>query len=117
MPLFAYQLKNYERKVYIIILIPPEKEFCVGVFYIYTSAVPVRKVYSYKKKSGRLSSFFMDGQMRLFEGGTSGIFRFVVKSDIPGCNWPFLTIFDFAIIFRLKNYLLGVIMFSTTSHV
>ena len=43
--------------------------------------------------------------MRLFEGGTSGIFRFVVKSDISGYNWPFLTIFDFAIIFHLKNYL------------
>ena len=55
--------------------------------------------------------------MRLFEGGTSGIFRFVVKSDIPGYKWPFLTIFHFAIIFHLKNYLLGVIIFSTTSHV
>ena len=50
----------------------------------------------------------------MFEGGTSGIFRFVVKSDIPGYNWPFLTIFDFAIIF---HYLLGVIIFSTTTHV
>ena len=50
--------------------------------------------------------------MRLFEVGTSGIFRFVVKSDIL-----FLTIFDNAIIFQLKNYLLGVIIFSTTSHV
>ena len=40
-----------------------------------------------------------------------------LKSDIPGYNWPFLTIFDFAIIFHLKNYLLGVIIFSTTSHV
>ena len=49
----------------------------------------------------------MDGQMRLFEGGTSGIFRFVVKSDIPGYNWLFLTIFDFVIIFHLKSYLLG----------
>ena len=55
--------------------------------------------------------------MALFEGGTSWIFRFVVKSDNPGYNWPFLTIFDFAIIFHLKNYLLGVIIFSTTSHV
>ena len=39
---------------------------------------------------------------------------FVVKSDIPGYNSLFLTIFDFAIIFHLKNYLLGVIIFSTT---
>ena len=62
----------------------------------------------------RFSIFFMDGHMRLFEGGTSGIFRFVVKSDIPGYNWPFDY---FAIIFHLKNYLLGVIIFSTTSHV
>ena len=60
----------------------------------------------------------MDGQMRLcLKGETSGIFRFVVKSDTPGYNWPFLTIFDFAIIFHLKNYLLGVIIFSITSHV
>ena len=51
------------------------------------------------------------------EGETSGIFRFVVKSDIQGYNWPFLTIFDFAIIFHLKNDLLGVIIFSTTSRV
>ena len=42
----------------------------------------------------------------MFEGGTSGIFRFVV-----------LSIFDFAIIFHLKNYLLGDIIFSTTSRV
>ena len=42
---------------------------------------------------------------------------FVVKSDIPGYNRPFLTIFDFAIIFHPQNYLLGVIIFSTTSHV
>ena len=34
----------------------------------------------------------------VFEGGTSGIFRFVVKFDIPGFNWLFLTIFDFATI-------------------
>ena len=47
----------------------------------------------------------------MFEGGTSGIFRFVVKSDIPGYNWLFLTIFDFAIIFHLKNHLLVVIIF------
>ena len=53
----------------------------------------------------------------MFEGGTSGIFRFVLKSDIPGYNWPFWTIFDFAIIFHLKNYLVGVIIFSATSHV
>ena len=39
----------------------------------------------------------------MFEGGTSGIFMLIVKSDIPGCNWPFLTIFDFAIIFHLKK--------------
>ena len=39
-----------------------------------------------------------------------------MKFDITGYNWPFLTIFDFAIIFHLKNYLLGVIIFSTTSH-
>ena len=31
---------------------------------------------------------------------------FVVKFDIPGYNWPFLTFFDLAIIFHLKNYLL-----------
>ena len=37
----------------------------------------------------------------VFEGGTSEIFRFVVKSDIPGYNRPFLTIFDFGIIFHL----------------
>ena len=53
----------------------------------------------------------------MFEGGASWIFRFVVKSDIPGYNWLFLTIFDFAIIFHLKNNLLGVIIFSTTSRV
>ena len=56
----------------------------------------------------------------VFKGGTSGIFRFVVKFDIPGYNWPFLTIFDLAIIFHLKTIylaLLGVIIFSTTSHV
>ena len=41
----------------------------------------------------------------MFEGGTSGIFRFVAKSGIPGYNWPFVTFFDFAIIFHLKNYL------------
>ena len=41
----------------------------------------------------------------MFEGGTSGIFTLVVKSDISGYNWPFLTIFDFVIIFHLKNYL------------
>ena len=41
----------------------------------------------------------------VFEGGTSGIFRFVVKCYVPGYNWLFLTIFDFAIIFHLKNYL------------
>ena len=52
----------------------------------------------------------------MFEGGTSGIFRFVVKSDIPEYNWSFLTIFDFAIILHLKRYLLGVII-RTTSHV
>ena len=34
----------------------------------------------------------------MFESGTSGIFRFVVKSDIPGFNWPFLIIIDFAIV-------------------
>ncbi len=47
MSLFAYLLKNYERKVYIILMfknskllhlfIPPEKKLCVGVclfFYI-----------------------------------------------------------------------------------
>ena len=28
-----------------------------------------------------------------------------MKSDIPGYNWPFLTFFDFTIIFHLKNYL------------
>ena len=55
--------------------------------------------------------------MDVFEGGTSGIFRFVVKSHILGYNWPFLTIFDFANIFNLKSYLHGVIIFSTTSHV
>ena len=33
-------------------------------FIIKTSAVPVRKMYSYRKVGG-LSSFFMDGQMRL----------------------------------------------------
>ena len=43
--------------------------------------------------------------MRLFEGGTSGIFRFVVKSDIPKYNWPFLTICDFTIIFHLSPQL------------
>ena len=53
----------------------------------------------------------------VFDGGTSGIFRFVVKSNIPGYHWPLLTIFEFAIIFHLKNYLLGVTIFSTTSHV
>ena len=55
----------------------------------------------------------------MFEGGTSGIFRFDVKSDIPGYNWSFLTIFDFAIIFHLLKtiYLaLLVVIFSTTSH-
>ena len=41
----------------------------------------------------------------MFEGETSGIFRLVVKSDISGYNYPFLTIFDFAIIFHVKNYL------------
>ena len=45
------------------------------------------------------SSFFMDGQMGL-----------CLKSDVPGYNWPFLTILDFAIIFHLKNCLLGVII-------
>ena len=40
----------------------------------------------------------------------SGIFRFVVKSDIPGYNLQFLPIFEFAIIFHLKNYLLGVVI-------
>ena len=36
----------------------------------------------------------MDGQNEaLFEGGLSGIFWFVVKFDIPGYNWSFLTIF------------------------
>ena len=49
----------------------------------------------------------------MFEGGTSGIFMFAVNSDIPVYNWPFLTIFDFAIIFHLENDLLGVIIFST----
>ena len=39
----------------------------------------------------------------MFEGGTSGIFRLVVKFNIPGYNWLFLTFFDFAI--HLKNYL------------
>ena len=53
----------------------------------------------------------------MLEGGTSGIFRFVVKSDIPGFNWPFLTIFDLAIIFHFNNYLLGLIIISTTSRV
>ncbi len=43
MSLFAYLLKNYERKVYIILMfknskllhlfIPPEKKLCVGVFF------------------------------------------------------------------------------------
>ena len=41
----------------------------------------------------------------VFEGRTSGIFRFVVKSDVPGYNWLFLTTLDFTIIFHLKNYL------------
>ena len=41
----------------------------------------------------------------MLEGGTSGIFKFVVKSNIPGFNWPFLTILDFAIIIHLNNYL------------
>ena len=60
--------------------------------------------------------------MRLcFEGGMSGILR-LVKSDFPGYDWPFLTVFDiiYNIIFHLKTIylaLLGVIMFSTTSHV
>ena len=45
----------------------------------------------------------------MFEGGASGIFRFVVKSDILGYNWPFLTISDFAIIFHLKTiYLVSI---------
>ncbi len=45
MSLFAYLLKNYERKVYIILMfknskllhlvIPPEKRLCVGVFCIF----------------------------------------------------------------------------------
>ena len=60
----------------------------------------------------------MDGQMRLcLKVGYQGYLGFVVKSDIPGYNWSFLTIFGFAIIFHPKNYLLGVIIFSTNSHV
>ncbi len=45
MSLFAYLLKNYERKVYIILMfknskllhlfIPPEKKLCVGVLFFY----------------------------------------------------------------------------------
>ena len=59
----------------------------------------------------------MDGQMRLcLKVEHQGYF--VVKSDIPGYSRPsYLTIFDFAIIFHPQNYLLGVIIFSTTSHV
>ena len=53
----------------------------------------------------------------VFKGGTTGIFRFVVKSNLPRYNWPFLTILDFAIIFQLKNYLLVVIIFLAQPHV
>ena len=52
----------------------------------------------------------------VFEGGTSGIFRFVVKSDIPGYNW----LFDFFLIlplyFTLKIIYL-VSLFSAQPHV
>ena len=50
----------------------------------------------------------MDGQMRLFEGGTSGIFRFDVKFDIPGYNWLVLTFSDVSIIFHLKTIYLAL---------
>ena len=45
-----------------------------------------------------------------------GYLGLVVKSDIQGYNWT-LTIFDFVIIFHLKNYVIGVIIFITTSRV
>ena len=53
--------------------------------------------------------------MRLFEGGTSGISRFFVKSDIPGYNWPFLTMFGLPLYFIMKTIYL-VSLFSAQPH-
>ena len=38
--------------------------------------------------------------MRLFDGGMSGIFRFVVKFNIPGYNWQSDFLKRFTIIFH-----------------
>ena len=44
------------------------------------------------------------GEEAVFEGGTSGIFRLVVKFNIAEYSWSFFTLFDFTIIFHLRNY-------------
>ena len=44
--------------------------------------------------------------------------RLCLKVGHQGYNWPFLTTFDFTIIYHLENLaLFGVIIFSLTSHV